>query len=224
MPADWTEANEKLCICETTGISSSPVSDAMLRTAVIHATAENDCVNCAYASRFLSYDPGSEQWCFKSLSMVSAQGLSTTDIASLETRNISYYTTVGSKAMVQGGKVSGGEWIDTIRFRDWLKTEIQSKVLNLLLGLPKVPYTDQGIALVQNAVIDALEEGVRAGGIVQDASSDDGEASRAYTVTVPRAADLDAATRKSRRLTGVTWTAQLAGALIAAKIGGTLNY
>ena len=96
--------------------------------------------------------------------------------------------------------------------------------LNLLLGLPKVPYTDQGIALVQNAVIDALEEGVRAGGIVQDASSDDGEASRAYTVTVPRAADLDAATRKSRRLTGVTWTAQLAGALIAAKIGGTLNY
>lgn len=131
--ADWTEANEKLCVCETTGISSSPVSDAMLRTAVIHATAENDCVNCAYAARFLSYDPGSEQWCFKSLSMVSAQGLSTTDIASLEARNISYYTTVGSKAMVQGGKVSGGEWIDTIRFRDWLKTEIQSKVLNLLL-------------------------------------------------------------------------------------------
>lgn len=43
--ADWTEANEKLCVCETTGISSSPVSDAMLRTAVIHATAENDCVN-----------------------------------------------------------------------------------------------------------------------------------------------------------------------------------
>ena len=210
------------CICPA-GIKED-FYQSMLRTAVIHATAENDCVNCAYAARFLSYDPGSEQWCFKSLSMVSAQGLSTTDIASLEVRNISYYTTVGSKAMVQGGKVSGGEWIDTIRFRDWLKTEIQSKVLNLLLGLPKVPYTDQGIALVQNAVIDALEEGVRAGGIVQDASSGDGEASRAYTVTVPRADDLDAATRKSRRLTGVTWTAQLAGALIAAKIGGTLNY
>ena len=150
--------------------------------------------------------------------------MSTTDIASLEAKNISYYTTVGSKAMVQGGKVSGGEWIDTIRFRDWLKTEIQSKVMNLFLGLPKVPFTDQGIALVQNAVIDALEEGVRAGGIVQDASSEDGEAEQSYTVTVPRAADLDAATRKSRKLTGVTWTANLAGALIAAKISGTLNY
>ena len=222
--ADWTEANEKLCICETTGISASPVSDAMLRTAVIHATAENDCVNCAYAARFLSFDPGSEQWCYKSLSMVSAQALSTTDVAKLEEKNISYYTTVGGKAMVQGGKVSGGEWIDTIRFRDWLKTEIQSKVLNLFLGLPKVPYTDQGIALVQNAVIDALEEGVRAGGIMQEASSEEGDAERPYTVTVPRASDLDAAVRKSRRLTGVKWTARLAGALIAAKISGTLNY
>lgn len=43
--ADWTESNEKLCVCETTGISASPVSDAMFRTAVIHATKENDCVN-----------------------------------------------------------------------------------------------------------------------------------------------------------------------------------
>ena len=59
---------------------------------------------------------------------------------------------------------------------------------------------------------------------MQEASSEDGEATQSYTVTVPRAADLDAATRKSRKLTGVTWSAQLAGALIAAKIGGTLNY
>lgn len=47
--ADWTESNEKLCVCETTGISASPVSDAMFRTAVIHATKENDCVNAAYS-------------------------------------------------------------------------------------------------------------------------------------------------------------------------------
>ena len=43
--ADWTESNEKFCVCETTGISASPVSDAMFRTAVVHATKENDCVN-----------------------------------------------------------------------------------------------------------------------------------------------------------------------------------
>ena len=223
--ADWTESNEKFCVCETTGISASPVSDAMFRTAVIHATKENDCVNAAYAAKFLSYEPGSELWAYKSLSMVEAQSLSTTDIASLESRNVSYYTTIGSQAMVQGGKVSAGEWIDTIRFRDWLKTQIQQNVINLMLSLPKVPYTDPGIGLVQNAVTAALDAGVEAGGIARPSSDEaTGTITPSYTITVPKAAELDAATRKTRVLPKVKWSAQLAGALIATEIGGTLNY
>lgn len=223
--ADWTESNEKLCVCETTGISASPVSDAMFRTAVIHATKENDCVNAAYAAKFLSYEPGSELWAYKSLSTVEAQSLSTTDISSLESRNVSYYTTIGSQAMVQGGKVSAGEWIDTIRFRDWLKTQIQQNVINLLLSLSKVPYTDPGIGLVQNAVTAALDAGVEAGGIARPSSDETtGTVTPSYTITVPKAAELDAATRKTRVLPKVKWTAQLAGALIAVEIGGTLNY
>lgn len=170
--ADWTESNEKFCVCETTGISASPVSDAMFRTAVVHATKENDCVNAAYAAKFLSYEPGSELWAYKSLSMVEAQSLSTTDVANLESRNVSYYTTIGSQAMVQGGKVSAGEWIDTIRFRDWLKTQIQQNVINLMLSLPKIPYTDPGIGLVQNAVTAALDAGVEAGGIARPSSDE----------------------------------------------------
>ena len=45
-----------------------------------------------------------------------------------------------------------------------------------------------------------------------------------YTITVPKAAELDAATRRTRVLPKVKWSAQLAGALIATEIGGTLNY
>lgn len=222
--ADWVEANEKLCICETTGISASPVSDAMMRTAVIHASAENDCINAAFAAKFLSYDPGSEQWSFKTLNAISAQSLSSSDATKLEERNISYYIRIGNTALVQGGKVSGGEWIDTIRFRDWLKTNIQNKVLNLIVSVPKIPYTDPGIGLVYNAVKDALEEGVSAGGIATPSISSDNSLTPAYSIEVPRAADLDASERKSRRLPKVKWTAQLAGAIIAVKISGTLNY
>ena len=47
---------------------------------------------------------------------------------------------------------------------------------------------------------------------------------RSYTITAPKAAELDAATRKTRVLPKVKWTAQLAGALIATEISGTLNY
>lgn len=40
----------------------------------------------------------------------------------------------------------------------------------------------------------------------------------------PKRPELDAATRKTRVLPKVKWSAQLAGALIATEIGGTLNY
>lgn len=204
-----------------TEIGFSIVQEVGLVTSV----REMDEFYAAYAAKFLSYEPGSELWAYKSLSMVEAQSLSTTDIASLESRNVSYYTTIGSQAMVQGGKVSAGEWIDTIRFRDWLKTQIQQNVINLMLSLPKVPYTDPGIGLVQNAVTAALDAGVEAGGIARPSSDEaTGTITPSYTITVPKAAELDAATRKTRVLPKVKWSAQLAGALIATEIGGTLNY
>ena len=222
--ADWVEANEQLSIMETTGISASPVSDGMFRTGIIHATNENDCTNAAYAARFLSYDPGSEAWAYKQLAAVEAQSLSTQDIMSLENRNISYYIKVAGTNMVCGGKTAAGEWIDTIRFRDWLKTRIQEKGINLLLSLPKVAYTDKGIGLFQNAVSSALDEGVSVGGIAEPENNEDGSVTPSYTITVPKAAELDAQTRKSRRLTGIKWSARLAGAILISEIDGTLNY
>lgn len=222
--ADWVEANEKLCIMETTGISSSPVSDAMFRTGIIHTTAEYDCTNAAFAARFLSYDPGSETWSYKSLAMVEAQDLSTLDISSLESRNISYYVRVAGKDMCIGGKTCAGEWIDTIRFRDWLKTRIQENSINLLLSLPKVPYVDPGIGLFQNALSSALEDGIKAHGIAEAENGENGSIISSYTITVPKAAELDAQTRKSRRLPAIKWSARLAGAILLTDFQGTLTY
>lgn len=222
--ADWVEANEKMCVLETTGISSSPVSDAVFRTAVIHATAENDCTNAAYAAKFLSYDPGSETWAYKRLALVEAQTLSTQDISNLESRNISFYVDVAGTPMACGGKTAAGEWIDTIRFRDWLKTRIQEKAINLLISLPKVPYTDSGIGLMQNAVSSALDEGVDVGGIAEAENGEDGSVTPSYSISVPKAATLDAQTRKSRKLVGIKWSARLAGAILLTEITGVLNY
>ena len=71
----------------------------------------------------------------------------------------------------------------------------------------------------------ALDAGVEAGGIARPSSDEaTGTITPSYTITVPKAAELDAATRKTRGLPKVKWSAQLAGALIATEIGGTLNY
>lgn len=51
-----------------------------------------------------------------------------------------------------GGVVSGNEFIDTIRFRDWLQIRMQERLAALLTGTDKIPYTDDGIARIEGQV------------------------------------------------------------------------
>lgn len=221
--ANWVEANNKICICQTTGISTHPVADTMNRTAVIHASSESDYINAALLGRFLSYDPGSVAWSYKSLSTISAQSLSAQEINTLEQNNTSYYVSISGKNVVMGGKMCSGEWIDTIHFCDWLVAKIQEKVYNLMLKYPKIPYTDAGIAMVQNAVMEALDAGVKSNGIAEPQQDGEDEVP-SYTIVVPRASDIDEAVRKTRKLEGVKFTARLAGAILFTDISGTVSY
>ena len=75
----------------------------------------------------------------------------------MEKANFSYVITVASKNITQGGKTGGGEWIDVIRFRDWLQNDMQVRVANLFITNPKIPYTDKGIGLIQNQMIASPE-------------------------------------------------------------------
>lgn len=113
--------------------------------------------------------------------------------------------------------------MDVIRFRDWLKAEIQINVFNALKTNRKVPYTDAGIGLIEGKIEETLLRGQTIGGIAGDAY-DDERLIRGYTVDVPMAADLTEAERKSRRLPGCRFTARLAGAIHVTEIEGYLTF
>ena len=131
---------------------------------------------------------------------------------------------MGSTGLVQGGKVRAGEWIDVIRFRDWLKNDMQLRILNLKVKRPKIPYTDKGIGLVHNQVIASLKEGRRRGGIAEDQYNSEEELIPGYITSVPKAADLTDEQRHSRTLEGVKFSALLAGAIHVTKVEGFLGY
>ena len=63
------------------------------------------------------------------LATVSPAKLTSTFIKKLEAANFNYVITVASKNITQGGKTGGGEWIDVIRFRDWLQNDMQVRVV-----------------------------------------------------------------------------------------------
>ena len=155
---------------------------------------------------------------------VSASELTTREMGRFDEANVNYYVTCANKDITLQGKVIGGEWIDVIRFRDWLKNEMQLRIFALFVKYPKIPYLDAGITLVENQMRATLQDGQEVGGIAVTEFDENEEPVEGFTVTVPKAASLSSAQRASRKLRGCSYTARLAGAIHAVEIKGNLVF
>lgn len=186
--------------------------------------AANRYINVAFVAKWLNYESGSETSAFKQLASVYPSELSSTEMKALADKSLNYFITVGNKNLSMNGKVIGNEWADVIRFRDWLKNDMQLRVVNLFVTRSKVPYTDAGIGLVQNQMIASLKSGQDVGGIAETEFDEDGNEIPGYVTSVPLASSLSASEKASRKLTKCRFKARLAGAIHFAEIKGSLTY
>lgn len=177
----------------------------------------------AYMAKCFSYDPGKETWGLKTLRGVTASNLSTTKVETLKNGNVNFYRSIANKDVTQEGKVGSGEWIDVIRFKEWLINKVQIEVFNYMIKNPKVSFNDAGITGIQN-VIESVLAGAQGGGIDEDRYDDEGNLLRGYIITVPKSVDISAADKKNRSLKGISFVARLTGAIHETHIKGTLVY
>jgi hypothetical protein len=178
----------------------------------------------AYAAPALKIHAGGETWANKTVSAVEPSDFTGALKAKLEIGNSNWTQLIGGKNVTRNGKVRAGEWLDTIRFRDWLKNDMQMRIANLLFTNPKIPYTDPGIALVENQMIASLKSGRNYGGIAPDQFDEEDVLYPGFTTSVPKAMSLTASQRYSRKLTDCKFTARLAGAIHLVEVHGSLIY
>lgn len=224
--ADWCEANKKMFTFTWTGDTCPIQADAYGMTIPMYTDdmANNTYLGLAYMAKNFGYIPGSETWALKRLNSVLPSTLSASKITALKAIPSNFYHKVGSDSITEEGKVGNGEWIDIIRLRDWLLSEVQRSVFSYLKSQTKVPYNDEGITGVQKAIEAVLMQAQKNGGIDGDQIDEDGKITPGYTVSVPLSANIPAPDKKSRRLRNVTFVARLAGAIHTATIRGTLVY
>ena len=232
----WTEANEKIFSFEYSDITKCPVKNfSFYRSFGLFSgkadgydadeqPIENEYAALAWMAKCFGYDPGTETWNMKELATIVPSALSTDEKKSLEESNINSFRRYAGSNITFGGKMLSREWIDVIRFRDWLKAEMQTNVFNALKTNRKVPFTDGGIGLIEGQMEATLSKGQTVGGIAPTEYDSDDNEIPGYTVTVPLASDLTEAERKSRKLTGCRYTARLAGAIHIVEIHGNLTF
>ena len=234
--AEWAEANEKLFGTATaadgaknseitTDIGSQLKAKNYYRTFwFYHALAAEEYPECAIMARCFAIDPGGETWALKQLSSITTDGLSETESIAVQGKNGNTFEAVRNISITQNGKVAAGEWIDVIRFRDWLAEEIKVNVLNVLINANKVPYLDVGIASIESAMRSALNLGQDRGGIAQTEYDEAGNKNLGYTVSVPLNANISPNQKALRELKDCKFTARLAGAIHTVEITGNLTY
>lgn len=234
--AAWCEQHRKIfvtAIAEAGAASNSSTVDTgyqlmdknYYRTAwYYHELADTEYVDAAIMARCFSINPGGETWANKKLAGITTDKLTETEYNAITKKNGNTFEKFRNVSITQNGKVAAGEWLDVIRFRDWLQEEMTVNIFNLMINRDKIPYTDAGIAMIEAQMRAALDLGVARGGIAPLEYDSDGNENKSYVITVPLAADISANTKALRTLEDISFTARLAGAIHAVTIQGSLTY
>ena len=225
--AAYAEANSKIYFASTNDSRSGndalggadPLDDlktsAYDRSTGIYHPSPAGFAGASWCGGGAAKDPGSLNWNFMQLSALAATDVTSTHKTNIEAKYGNFYTTIAGLNVTQGGgKVGSGEYIDVIRGDDWVVARIQEGIYAKLVALDKIPYTDAGIAIVQNEVESVMKQAVRMGIYA---------ASPAPVVTVPRVIDVVTADKASRTLRDVNFTATRAGAVNSVIVTGVVS-
>lgn len=181
------------------------------RAMFIYSGDEGNFPEAALLGRILPLDAGSVTWAHKELTGITADELTDTEIANIESKNANHYTETAGVGTTFPGSCASGEWADVVHGLDWLESGMQEDVLGLLVSVGKVPFTDKGIDQIANVVSKRLQMGVDAGIL------------ESYAIQRPAASDFTSAERATRQLTNLNFTASVAGAIIMTTIIGTVS-
>lgn len=237
--ANWAEANEKLFGTATDDegafdpdgredIAAWAMQQQLFRTFVM--ATPNDIFDGGFPeatlmSSMFTYYPGQETWSLKKLPGVAYDELNEGQATAAHAKNATTFELFRNFAVTQGGKVAAGEWIDVIRLRDQLVESIRVSVVSAMINADgKIPYTDGGIAIIENAIRGPLNLNVTRGGIAPVEMDLEDNPIPSYVITVPRSAAVPFNDKANRVLNDVKFSARLAGAIHVVNINGRLSY
>jgi hypothetical protein len=208
--------------CDTGCTSAASTTDVGSTLAALKYARSVGCYNSKRVLSWLAASvmggrlpdaPGSSTWCHKGYAGTPVDKIDGTAKTQLKLRNMNYYTSLGGNGNFVWGKSLSGEYVDVTIFCDWLKARMGERLVARLQNAKKIPFTDNGIAIIVSEASAQLTAGVQVGGFVAGTTS----------VTAPKAADVSLVDKGHRMLPDVTFTGELAGAIHTILVNGTVT-
>jgi hypothetical protein len=205
----WFQSSDADLLAGTADNVAEELKDAgYTRSHVTYHDDDTDELAVGLAANFFFTDPDTGATTAADQTSVGSEAddISPTEKDNVLGENANVYLPFGSTPVMYKGTMADAGWIDYILTSDWLENRSQVALIQAILDRvaigSKVPYTDKGIAYLQGKANGVMENGVTAEQL---------EAGT-WSTTVPKVADVPAATRRSRGL-ALSGTAYTTGAV-----------
>jgi len=217
--AEWVSGQEKIYGATTTSIALTEELYGLYDRVFLSV---HDDPNAFHAEGLIGMCApktiGSYTWTFKQVTGVPAAKLTNAEINQVLKNNATCQINEAGVLLNAKGVVTSGEYIDNIQATDYLKARITEDVFRLLAMKDKIPYTNEGIALVVDTLETRLKQAFRQGII---ATNDAGEPD--YEITYPLRSEIPKNTIAQRVLPDINFKAVVAGAIEKVQINGVLT-
>ena len=202
-----SDSNPNTITSDTTDLASKLKAKNLQKTVVMYyADGEIVAPEMAYIGRHISAEIGSNLWGYKTLVGLTADKLSNTAVQNLMNKNVQFYTNVGKDSAIVGNMATvGGEKIHVILGIIWLKIRIAERYWNLLYTNERILYTNEGIDRFKAELYTVLSQAV-----INQILTDE----TPFQIYTPDARSMTSQQRESGVLSGITFRARLAGAII----------
>jgi len=236
--AAWIEDKFRLYVAQSpdTGIKDTPYVEGAgsdvandlkdlgrRNTALVYQATAAEYADVAWAAKKLAADPDIQTttWAHATLAGVTSQAsLTSTEKANIVSKNTNVYLPFfgGSAVIANAVTMEGpsGRFIDLVITANWIRARVQEAIAQLFLDRSnansKVPYTDEGLAELSNAVYGPLKQGEAVGHFRVDSS----------LVLMPLVADIPTADIEAREV-NFDFRAVPAGAVHKAIVTGRVT-
>lgn len=188
------------------------------RTVIFVSDTENAVVGLVGVTAGRS--AGSFTYKFKTIKNVVAQVFTDAEINNIHEHGAFAYVTKAGDDITTEGFSQSGRYIDITDGIDYVIQNVEYKAQKAFNSNAKVSYDDKGIALLESAVVSALQDAFNNGII---ATKEDG-VTPDYTVSFASRAQTTEAERETRVYKQGSFSFALAGAIHECHVYGTITY
>lgn len=152
------------------------------------------------------------------LSGIEAQNLTEAQVEAIHAKGGITFIRKAGDNVTSEGKVAGGEYVDVIDSEDYIVQQMTYRTQKMLNSVDKVPYDNNGIAMLEAVAVDVMQDAYNNGMIATDA-----EGNPDYAVEYHLREDSTETDRNNRRYIGGSFHFALAGAVHEVEIVGEIT-